>query len=110
MKNFRVEVTGVLREGVCKDMALAVIGEVGTAGGTGYAIEFWELPLRHPMEGRMTLYNMAIEAGARCGLVALTMSLWNTFITNRCSERRGLGPGGGMVAHPPSDEGRSIEL
>ena len=41
MKNFRVEVTGVLREGVtAKDIALAVIGEIGTAGGTGYAIEF----------------------------------------------------------------------
>jgi len=73
MKNFRVEVTGVLREGVtAKDIALAVIGEIGTAGGTGYAIEFCGTAVEAlTMEGRMTLCNMAIEAGARCGLVGV---------------------------------------
>jgi 3-isopropylmalate/(R)-2-methylmalate dehydratase large subunit len=73
MKNFRVEVTGRLPEGAtAKDIALAVIGEIGTAGGTGFAIEFTGTAIRElTMEGRMTLCNMAIEAGARCGLVAV---------------------------------------
>ena len=73
MKNFRVEVSGALRPGVtAKDIALAVIGRIGTAGGTGYAIEFMGSAIRAlTMEGRMTLCNMAIEAGARCGLVAV---------------------------------------
>ena len=73
MKNFRVEVTGCLPEGAtAKDIALAVIGEIGTAGGTGYVLEFTGSAIRElTMEGRMTLCNMAIEAGARCGLVAV---------------------------------------
>lgn len=73
MKNFRVEVSGQLAAGVtAKDIALAVIREIGTAGGTGYAIEFCGSAIRGlSMEGRMTLCNMAIEAGARCGLVAV---------------------------------------
>ena len=73
MKNFRVEVTGQLQAGVtAKDLALAIIGRIGTAGGTGYALEFSGEAVRAlTMEGRMTLCNMAIEAGARCGLVAV---------------------------------------
>ena len=73
MKNFRVEVTGNLQLGVtAKDVALAVIGAIGTAGGTGFAIEFCGSAISAlSMEGRMTLCNMAIEAGARCGLVAV---------------------------------------
>ena len=73
MRNFRVEVTGQLAPGVTgKDIALAVIGRIGTAGGTGYALEFMGSAIRSlTMEGRMTLCNMAIEAGARCGLVAV---------------------------------------
>ena len=73
MKNFRVEVTGRLRACVtAKDLALAIIGHIGTAGGTGYAIEFSGEAVRAlTMEGRMTLCNLAIEAGARCGLVAV---------------------------------------
>ena len=73
MKNFRIEVTGRLQTGVmAKDIALAVIGEIGTAGGTGFAIEFCGAAIQElTMEGRMTLCNMAIEAGARCGLVAV---------------------------------------
>jgi 3-isopropylmalate/(R)-2-methylmalate dehydratase large subunit len=54
-----------------KDIALAIIGEIGTAGGTGYALEFGGSAIRAlSMEGRMTLCNMAIEAGARAGMVA----------------------------------------
>jgi 3-isopropylmalate/(R)-2-methylmalate dehydratase large subunit len=68
----QVVVDGALGRGVtAKDIALAVIGRIGTAGGTGYAIEFAGSTIRGlSMEGRMTLCNMAIEAGARAGMVA----------------------------------------
>lgn len=68
-----VEVNGVLQPGVtAKDIVLAVIGKIGTAGGTGYAIEFAGSAIRSlSMEGRMTVCNMAIEAGARSGMVAV---------------------------------------
>ena len=67
-----VKVDGTLGKGVtAKDVALAIIGKIGTAGGTGYAIEFGgELIRGLSMEGRMTLCNLAIEAGARAGIVA----------------------------------------
>jgi 3-isopropylmalate/(R)-2-methylmalate dehydratase large subunit len=73
MKNLRVTVDGLLERGVtAKDVALAVIGSIGTAGGTGYAIEFAGGTIRAlSMESRMTLCNMAIEAGARSGMVAV---------------------------------------
>ncbi len=71
-KAMLVRVEGDLRPSVtAKDVALAVIGHIGTAGGTGYAIEFAGSAIRSlSMEGRMTLCNMAIEAGARNGMVA----------------------------------------
>ncbi len=71
-KSMLVRVDGQLGKGVtAKDVALAIIGKIGTAGGTGYAIEFGGEVIRGlSMEGRMTLCNMAIEAGARAGLVA----------------------------------------
>ena len=71
-KAMQVLVEGELGRGVtAKDIALAVIGKIGTAGGTGYAIEFAGSTIRNlSMEGRMTLCNMAIEAGARAGMVA----------------------------------------
>jgi 3-isopropylmalate/(R)-2-methylmalate dehydratase large subunit len=71
-KAMQVLVAGQLQQGVtAKDIALAVIGQIGTAGGTGYAIEFAGPAIRAlSMEGRMTLCNMAIEAGARAGMVA----------------------------------------
>ena len=73
MKNMRVYVSGKLSPGVfAKDLALYIIGKIGTAGGTGCAIEFAGPAIEAlSMEGRMTLCNMAIEAGARCGLVAV---------------------------------------
>ena len=73
MKNMRIRVDGKLGSGVtAKDIALAIIGLIGTAGGTGYAIEFSGSAICElTMEGRMTLCNMAIEAGARAGLVAV---------------------------------------
>jgi 3-isopropylmalate/(R)-2-methylmalate dehydratase large subunit len=72
-KTMLVKVEGQLGHGVtAKDIALAVIGEIGTAGGTGFAIEFGGSAIRAlSMEGRMTLCNMAIEAGARAGMVAV---------------------------------------
>lgn len=71
-KRMLVRVEGKLGQGVtAKDVALAIIGKIGTAGGTGYAIEFGGAAIRAlSMEGRMTLCNMAIEGGARAGLVA----------------------------------------
>src|SRR5512135_1141210 len=73
MKNMRVTVEGQLARGVtAKDVALAVIGRIGTAGGTGCAVEFAGSAIRAlTMEGRMTLCNMAIEGGARAGMVAV---------------------------------------
>ena len=73
MKNMLVKVDGALPRGVtAKDVILAVIGRIGTAGGTGYAIEFAGSTIRAlSMEGRMTICNMAIEAGARSGMVAV---------------------------------------
>ena len=72
-KNMRVTVEGVLPRGsTSKDIVLAIIGKIGTAGGTGYTIEFAGPAIRAlSMEGRMTVCNMAIEAGARAGLVAV---------------------------------------
>jgi len=72
-KVMRVCVDGSLPEGVTgKDMALYIIGHIGTAGGSGHAIEFTGSAVRElSMEGRMTLCNMTIEAGARCGMVAV---------------------------------------
>jgi 3-isopropylmalate/(R)-2-methylmalate dehydratase large subunit len=72
-KAMLVKVEGSLHQGVsAKDIALAVIGKIGTAGGTGHAIEFAGSAIRAlSMEGRMTLCNMAIEAGARAGMVAV---------------------------------------
>ncbi len=72
-KNMLVRVDGRLQPGsTAKDIVLAVIGKIGTAGGTGYTIEFAGEAIRNlSMEGRMTLCNMAIEAGARSGLVAV---------------------------------------
>src|SRR6267143_1532137 len=72
MKNMRVRVEEPLPHGVtAKDVVLAIIGRIGTAGGTGHAIEFAGSTLRAlSMEGRMTICNMAIEAGARAGMVA----------------------------------------
>ncbi len=73
MKNMLVRVDGELGAGVAaKDIVLAVIGKIGTAGGTGYAIEFGGSAIGAlSVEGRMTICNMAIEAGARAGLVAV---------------------------------------
>ena len=71
-KNMRITVDGALADGVtAKDVILAIIGKIGTAGGTGHVIEFAGSSIRGlSMEGRMTVCNMAIEAGARAGMIA----------------------------------------
>ena len=71
-KNMKVEITGSLRPGVtAKDITLSVIGATGTAGGNGHVIEYCGQAIRElSMEGRMTVCNMAIEGGARAGLIA----------------------------------------
>ncbi len=78
-KNMLVQVEGALGRGVtAKDVVLAIIGTIGTAGGTGYTIEFAGAAIRGlSMEGRMTVCNMAIEAGARAGLVAVDETTLN---------------------------------
>ena len=71
-KNFKVEIVGTLTDSIsAKDLALSVIGAIGTAGGTGYVIEYMGNAVESlSMEGRMTLCNLTIEAGARAGLIA----------------------------------------
>lgn len=72
LKNFRIQVNGKLAPGItAKDLALYIIGHIGAAGGSGHALEFTGTAIRAlSMEGRMTLCNMSIEAGARVGLIA----------------------------------------
>lgn len=71
-KNMKVEITGHLKPGVtAKDITMSVIGKTGTGGGTGYVIEYCGTAIQElSMEGRMTVCNMAIEGGARAGLIA----------------------------------------
>jgi 3-isopropylmalate/(R)-2-methylmalate dehydratase large subunit len=80
-KSMQVLVEGKLGRGVtAKDVVLAIIGKIGTAGGTGYAIEFAASAIRElSMEGRMTVCNMAIEAGARAGMIAADDTTINYF-------------------------------
>ena len=72
-KNMKIEVNGILGGNIsAKDLALYVIGKIGTAGGTGFAIEFCGTAIQSmSIEGRMTLCNMSIEAGAKVGIVAV---------------------------------------
>jgi 3-isopropylmalate/(R)-2-methylmalate dehydratase large subunit len=91
MKNMLVQVDGKVGKGVtAKDIVLAVIGKIGTAGGTGYAIEFAGSAIRAlSMEGRMTVCNMAIEAGARSGMVAVDQTTID-YLKNRPMGPQGL--------------------
>ncbi len=80
-KNMRIVVEGELQQGVtAKDVVLRIIGEIGTAGGTGYAIEFAGPVIESlSMEGRMTICNMTIEAGARAGMIAVDQTTIDYF-------------------------------
>ncbi len=90
-KNMLVRVNGQLANGVsAKDVVLAIIGQIGTAGGTGYAIEFAGSAIESlSIEGRMTVCNMAIEAGARSGLVAVDQKTID-YVRNKPFSPRGL--------------------
>ena len=90
MRSMRITIEGELRTGVgAKDLILAIIGEIGTSGGTGYAIEFAGSVVRElSMEARMTLCNMTIEAGARCGIVAVDRSTID-YLKNRTYAPKG---------------------
>ena len=96
MKNMLIRVNGRLGPGVtAKDIVLAIIGKIGTAGGTGYTIEFGGEAIRAlSVEGRMTVCNMAIEAGARAGLIAVDDTTID-YLKGRPfrSQRRALGSG-----------------
>jgi 3-isopropylmalate/(R)-2-methylmalate dehydratase large subunit len=89
-KNMKVEITGKLQPGVtAKDITMAVIGETGTAGGTGYVIEYCGQAIRDlSMEGRMTVCNMAIEGGARAGLIAPDDTTY-TYVKGRAHAPKG---------------------
>jgi len=89
-KNMKVEITGQLKPGVtAKDITLAVIGLTGTAGGTGHVIEYCGEAIRSlSMEGRMTVCNMAIEGGARAGLIAPDETTFN-YVRGRAHAPKG---------------------
>ncbi|MFZ9820192.1 MAG: 3-isopropylmalate dehydratase large subunit [Methylophilaceae bacterium] len=91
LKTFKIQVSGKLHPSVtAKDMALFIIGKIGTAGGTGHAIEFCGNAVESlSMEGRMTLCNMAIEAGARAGLVAVDQITLN-YLKNKPFSPKGV--------------------
>ena len=101
-KTMQVYVSGKLAEGVtAKDLALGIIERIGTDGATGYVIEYAGDAVRAlSMEGRMTLCNMSIEAGARAGLIAPDNTTF-TYVSGRplCAERKGLGTGGCALAN-----------
>ena len=100
-KNMRVTVDGKLPHGVtAKDIILAIIGEIGTAGGTGHVIEYAGEAIRDlSMEGRMTVCNMSIEGGARAGLIAPDEKTF-AYLKGRpkAPEGRGLGRGRRLLA------------
>ncbi len=88
-KNMRITVDGQLPDGVtAKDIILAIIGEIGTAGGTGYVMEYAGEAIRSlSMEGRMTVCNMSIEGGARAGLIAPDEKTFAYIRTSRARQR-----------------------
>ena len=98
-KNMQVLVDGRLAPGAtAKDIILAVIGEIGTAGGTGFAIEYAGEAMRAlSMEGRMTVCNMSIEGGARAGMVALRREETYAYLKDRPEVAQRRGPGCGLA-------------
>jgi 3-isopropylmalate/(R)-2-methylmalate dehydratase large subunit len=103
-KTFKVEFTGKLQPGASsKDMVLKMIGLIGTAGGTGYVIEYCGEAIRAlSMEARMTICNMTIEGGARAGLIApdeTTIQLCPFRRPTVCAQGRRAGEGDCVLAH-----------
>ena len=112
-KNMRVTVDGVLPHGVtAKDIILAIIGQIGTAGGTGHVIEYAGEAIRAlSMEGRMTICNMSIEGGARAGMVAPDEKTF-AYLMGRPKSPKGAAWDQAMAywAHLKSDEGAHFDL
>ena len=110
-KNLRITVDGDLPLGVtAKDLILAIIGKIGTAGGTGYVIEYAGQAIRDlSMEGRMTVCNMSIEGGARAGLIAPDETTYD-YIKGRPYGAQGgrLGAGDDLLAQPALRRGRAL--
>ena len=110
-KNMKVEITGKLRPGVtAKDITLSVIGATGTAGGTGHVIEYCGEAIRDlSMEGRMTVCNMAIEGGARAGLIAPDEKTFD-YVKGRPHAPKGaaVGSGAGLVEDALLRRGRAL--
>ncbi len=110
-KNMLVRVDGVLPEGVtAKDIILAIIGEIGTAGGTGYVIEYAGEAIRAlSMEGRMTICNMSIEGGARAGLIAPDETTF-AYVKDKPRARQGrlVGQGAGILEDAEERRGRAF--
>ena len=111
MKNLLIKVDGTLPKGCsAKDIVLAIIGRIGTAGGTGSTIEFGGAAIRAlSMEGRMTVCNMAIEAGARAGMVGVDDTTIN-YVKGRLAGAAccRVGAGGGALAHAAQRPGRPL--
>ncbi len=112
LKNMRITVEGDLAPGVtAKDLILAIIGQIGTAGGTGYVIEYAGKAIRDlTMEGRMTVCNMTIEGGARAGLIAPDETTFNYLMGRPMSPKAGAWEA--AVADwrtLPSDEGATYD-
>ena len=97
--NMRAVVDGKLPAGVtAKDIILAIIGEIGTAGGTGYALEYAGGAIRSiSMEGRMTVCNMSVEGGAKAGFVAPTKGPTLSQRQAEGTQRQGLGRGHALL-------------
>ena len=110
-KNMRITVDGVAPDGVsAKDIVLAIIGEIGTAGGTGHVIEYAGEAIRAlSMEGRMTVCNMSIEGGARAGLIAPDEKTF-AYLEGRPMSPKGarVGRCRGPLANPAFGRGRAF--
>ena len=110
-KTMAITVEGTLKPGVtAKDIILAVIAKIGTGGGQGYVLEFRGSAIRAlSMEGRMTICNMSIEAGARAGMVAPDETTF-AYVEGQaaCSAGSGLGGCRRLLAHPSHRRGRRL--
>ncbi len=98
----KIEVTGSAIDGIsAKDIVLAIIGKTGSAGGTGYVVEFCGPAIEAlSMEGRMTLCNMAIELGAKAGLVGARCNNFRILKGSTiCTKRRTVGSGRCLLAN-----------
>ena len=110
-KNMRVKVDGALPPGVtAKDIILAIIGQIGTAGGTGHVIEYCGSAIESlSMEGRMTVCNMSVEGGARAGMIAPDEKTY-AYLKDRPKSPKGdaVGPGAASLGHAAQRRGRAF--